>query len=148
MHEVYASPETMRYVGDGPSENVDGSLAHLERLIAHQEEHGFSMWAVVERESGTVIGDCGLILFAHRGPEVELGFRLRVPFWGRGYATEAATAWIAYGFEELGLDRILAVTRDENAAAQRVLEKIGMRYEGRTDYDGRDVRLYAAEPSS
>lgn len=145
MHELYADPGSMRYAG-GPSKTADQSLERLQRLIDHQERHGFSLWAVVERGSGAVIGDAGLILYAHRGPEIEIGYRLKVPYWGKGYATEAARAWLAHGFEELGLERIVAVTDPENVASQRVLEKIGMRREGFADYNGKKVFLFVAEP--
>lgn len=134
----------MRYAG-GATKTVEESHAKLERLIEHQERHGFSLWAVVERESAAVIGDAGLLLYAHRGPEIELGYRLKVPYWGKGFATEAARAWLAHGFEELRLDRIVAVADEENVASRRVLEKIGMRYERRTEYMGHDALLYAAE---
>jgi [ribosomal protein S5]-alanine N-acetyltransferase len=147
MHEVFADRETMRWIGDGNSfsRTLEETEARVQRFIDHQERHGFSLWAVTERGSGAVIGDCGLILFAHRGPEIELGYRLAKPYWGKGYATEAAAAWVAHGFEELGLPRIVAVTHPENAASQRVLEKVGMRFEGMSLYEGARVRLYAIE---
>ena len=147
MHEVYADREAMRYIGQGDlwSETVDDSERRLQRLIGHQEAHGFSLWAVTDRESGTVMGDAGLILLEHRGPEIELGYRLAKPYWGKGFATEAATAWLDYGFDELELERIVAVTHPENVASQRVLEKVGMRFEGPSTYEGEPVRLYALD---
>jgi RimJ/RimL family protein N-acetyltransferase len=144
LHELYADPGAMRYAG-GSTGSVEESEARLRRLIEHQERHGFSLWAVVERGSGNVIGDAGLVLLEHRGPEIELGYRLKTPAWGKGYATEAAAAWIAYGFDELDLARIVGVTHPENVASQRILEKIGMRFERVTTYDGGPARLYAIE---
>jgi RimJ/RimL family protein N-acetyltransferase len=67
---------------------------------------------------------------AHR--RAELGYWIGVPFWGRGYATEAARAAVAFGFETLRLNRIYAHYFAGNTASQRVLEKIGMRHEGRS----------------
>ncbi len=146
MHDVYADREVMRYIGRGGahSETIEESERRLQRLIDHQEKHGFSLWAVTDRASGTVMGDAGLILYAHRGPEIELGYRLAKAYWGRGYATEAARAWLAHGFETLGLKRIVAVTHPEHVASQRVLEKIGMRREGTADYNGKNVLLFSA----
>jgi [ribosomal protein S5]-alanine N-acetyltransferase len=140
----------MRYIGsaDAFSDDVEESRRRLERLIEHQKQHGFSLWAVTDVQSATVMGDCGLILYAHEGPEIELGFRLGKPYWGKGYATEAARAWVAHGFGLLGLDRIVAATHPENAASQRVLEKVGMRFERMDVYDGERVRLYAIERKS
>ena len=147
MHDVYADREVMRYIGRGGahSETIEESERRLQRLIDHQEKHGFSLWAVTERASGTVMGDGGLILYAHRGPEIELGFRLAKPYWGKGYATELARAWIAHAFAELGLERILGVAHPENVASQRVLEKAGLRFQGMTAYEGTKARLYAVE---
>ncbi len=140
----------MRYIGTGTShsESIDDTERRLQDLIDHQDEHGFSLWAVTERANGTVMGDAGLIHYAHRGPEIELAYRLAKPYWGRGYATEAARAWVRHGFDELGLDRIVALTHPENVASRRVLEKVGMRYERMTDYNGVAARLYAIERES
>jgi RimJ/RimL family protein N-acetyltransferase len=147
LHEVYADREVMRYIGSGDthSDSVEESERRLVRLIEHQERHGFSLWAITDRESGTVMGDCGLIEYAHTGPEIELGYRLAKAYWGKGYATEAASAWVARGLDELALRRIVAVTHPENLASQRVLEKVGMRFERMTDYEGAQARLYAIE---
>jgi ribosomal-protein-alanine N-acetyltransferase len=62
----------------------------------------------------------------------ELGYWIGVPYWGKGFATEAARAAVAFGFEALNLHRIYAHHFSENTASQRVLEKIGMRHEGRS----------------
>lgn len=147
LHDVYADREVMRYVGAGDafSESIEESERRLQRAIEHHEQHGFGMWAVTSRETGTVMGDCGLFLSAQRGPEVELAFRLGKPYWGRGFATEAARAWLEYGFSELALERILAVTHEENVASRRVLEKIGMRPAGTRDCDGKELLVFAAE---
>ncbi len=135
----------MRYAGSH-SETVEQSEERLQRLIEHQERHGFSLWAVTDRETGSVMGDCGLIRYAFRGPEIELAYRLGKPYWGKGYATEAAAAWVAHGFGELGLRRIVAVTDPENAASRRVLEKVGMSFEGMGTYEGgARVCRYAVE---
>ncbi len=95
-----------------------------------QAEHGFSLWLATEKATGAVVGDCGLQPLEFRGPEVELGYRLGRRHWGRALATEAATVCLRTGFEELGLERIVAVAYPDNAASRRVLEKIGFRYEG------------------
>jgi ribosomal-protein-alanine N-acetyltransferase len=88
-------------------------------------------FALELQETGELIGAISLRLFA-QGPRAELGFWLGVPFWGRGYATEAARELVRYGFEELTLQGIQARHLTGNAAAGRVLEKLGMRYEGVT----------------
>ena len=68
-----------------------------------------------------------------------------LPFWGRGLATEGATASLRYGFEELGLDRIISIAVPENLASRRVMEKLGMTLCGETRFEGSDVVWYAVE---
>lgn len=85
--------------------------------------------AMVVRESGVLCGGIGLqINRDHR--HAELGYWIGVPFWGRGYATEAASAVIDCGFRQLGLHRIYASHSTNNPRSGRVLQKIGMRHEG------------------
>jgi [ribosomal protein S5]-alanine N-acetyltransferase len=85
--------------------------------------------AVIVRESGSLCGGVGLRIEAdHR--RAELGYWIGVPYWGKGYATEAATAMVNYGFDTLGLHRIFAGHVANNLASARVLKKIGMRHEG------------------
>jgi RimJ/RimL family protein N-acetyltransferase len=135
MHRIYSDPEVMRYVATGPAAN----LAATERLLRdygiHQRAHGFSFWGVVERTSGTLIGDAGL----YRAPsgEVELGYTLAVAAWGHGYATEAATAWLGAAFGSLGIAEVIALAEPANEASLRVLEKAGMRRTGERSAFGR-----------
>jgi ribosomal-protein-alanine N-acetyltransferase len=81
-------------------------------------------WAVWERETGELIGDCSLF-YAEEHGEWELAYGLRRSAWGRGYATEAARATVAHGFELHGLARIVADVDPANLASVRVLEKCG-----------------------
>jgi [ribosomal protein S5]-alanine N-acetyltransferase len=86
-------------------------------------------FAVVLRERGELCGACGLIINS-RDANAELGYWIGVPYWCQGYATEAAREVMRYGFEELGLHRIYAAHFRSNPASGRVLQKIGMSYEG------------------
>ena len=85
---------------------------------------------IILRESGTLCGGIGLVIEAeHR--RAELGYWIGVPYWGKGYATEAARAVVKYGFGTLGLHRIFASHVPNNPASGKILQKIGMRHEGR-----------------
>ncbi len=134
----WASPDRLPF-------SLEQSREAVERYVSQQQMAGFSMWAVVDRSSGALVGICGLIPYAWRGPEVEIGYRIRRSSWRRGYATEAARASLAFGFAELGLERIVAVTDPMNVASKRVLEGIGMTYEGVTDYGGHESLLYVTD---
>jgi hypothetical protein len=99
---------------------------------------GFGMWAVLEKATCDVIGYVGLSRFPNRcGPnEAELGFRLACPYWGRGYATEAAMAARDYALHRLLLPRLIAMIDPDNVASVRVAEKIGMTLESEIMFHG------------
>jgi [ribosomal protein S5]-alanine N-acetyltransferase len=86
--------------------------------------------AIIIRESGEFAGSIGLVIKPEHD-KAEIGYWIGVPFWNRGYATEAAKAIIDYGFAELKLNRIDAGHFDRNPSSGRVMQKLGMQYEGR-----------------
>jgi len=108
------------------------SIADGEKFIhAVQSVEGTdAAFAVVLREGLSLVGGVGLHLQLEHG-RAELGYWIAVPYWGQGFATEAALAVARYGFEELGLHRIYASHFAGNIASGSVLKKIGMKYEGR-----------------
>jgi RimJ/RimL family protein N-acetyltransferase len=98
----------------------------------------------VLKESGLLIGDCGLERMEVGGvPEVELGYDLRSDHWGQGLATEAASAVRGFAFNALGLPRLVSLIRPSNAASCRVAEKIGMQREREIDRGGQTYWIYA-----
>jgi len=108
---------------DGMAEAWIGT--HPQRFAAGT----LAAFAVTSREGTELYGAVGLMIEpAHR--RAELGYWLGTPYWGRGYATEAAGAVIRYGFDRLGLQRIHANHLVRNPGSGRVLQKLGMRYEG------------------
>jgi RimJ/RimL family protein N-acetyltransferase len=135
MHVIYSDPDVMRYVATGPTVDRAATQRLLRDYGLHQRTHGFSFWGVVERSSGALIGDAGL----YRTPagEVELGYTLGAPWWGRGYATEAASAWLDAAFGQLGIDEVIALAEPANVASLRVLEKVGMQPFGERPAFGR-----------
>jgi ribosomal-protein-alanine N-acetyltransferase len=92
--------------------------------IRHQAEHGFSMWAVVDRATGEVIGDCGFLV---DDDGVEIGWHLRADRRGQGLGTEIATAALRHGFEVHAFRQVSAYVERDNAASVRIVEKLGMR---------------------
>src|SRR4051812_31068419 len=132
----------MRYVATGPLPDLGMTSRLLHDYMTHQRAWGYSFWAVVERASGTLIGDAGL----YRTPlgEVELGYTLGQAWWGRGYATEAAGAWLEAAFSRLGISEVVALAEPANAASLRVLEKLGMRRDGERMAFGRPHSVYRA----
>src|SRR5690348_6627648 len=114
LHDLAAirtDPDVMKYTVGRP-ESIAEVQATLSKYLAHWEQHGFGRWALIERESKKLIGWCGLLYLENTG-EVEIGYGLAKPYWGKGLASEAATATMKYGFEQLALALIVAITLPE-----------------------------------
>jgi RimJ/RimL family protein N-acetyltransferase len=111
----------------------DESDAFVDRIEAQLDEHGYGLWAV-EDDSG-FLGFTGLAWQRWESdftPALEVGWRLARHAWGKGYATEAATAALRRGFEEV--DSIISLTALTNERSQRVMMRIGMRREREFDH--------------
>ena len=127
---VFGDAAVMRYVGaERRPLGRDQVSALLARADADWAEHGFGLLAIMERETGRLVGEAGL-QYLEAGPDIEIGYTLARAAWGRGYATEAARAILRWGFAGLRLHRIVAVVDQANAASLVVLEKLGMRRRG------------------
>ena len=123
----YPAPKSRREVEDW-----------IRRAMASYEANGFGLWAIVRREDGVVIGDCGPMLQPVEGGSVpEIGYHLVRPAWGHGYATEAAAATLTWVFEQTSHQRVCSIVRPANEPSRRVAERIHRRLElftwGRTD---------------
>jgi RimJ/RimL family protein N-acetyltransferase len=122
----------------------DEAHSWIVRNIARYGGDGYGRCAVVWRESGELVGDCGLVSTTVEDvPEIELGWITRRSHWGRGIATEAATAWRDFAFGVLELDRIVSMVLAENVASRRVAEKLGMTVEREAQWGDRPHLMYA-----
>jgi RimJ/RimL family protein N-acetyltransferase len=141
LARLLGDPEIVRYMGkDGKPISRDESEVALSSMIRHWERHGFGRWAAIHKEESRLIGYGGI---RSLDGEAELVYLLDKPYWGMGLATEIARACLRYGFEEKRFLRILALAKPANLASRRVMEKVGMHYEKRTDYFGIDVVEYS-----
>lgn len=140
LSRLYSNPDLMRYVGRGIKTRNETQTALLS-LIEHYE-YGFGMWAVIHKADGKLIGRCGLC-FLDKTPEVELGYLLDKSYWRRGLATEGSHASLKYGFEDVKLEKIVAIAKPENIASRRVMEKVGMKYEKDAYFYNTNVVYYA-----
>ena len=128
---LYADPSAMHFIG-GPH-SLERTRQGIAGYVDHQRAAGYSFWAVVLEETGELIGEAGLYPMNGSGPDIELGYALGTPWWGRGYATEAARAILHAAFENLGVERVVAVAKRENTDSLHVLDKLGFRMEGERD---------------
>jgi RimJ/RimL family protein N-acetyltransferase len=124
---IYGDPDVMRYISGHPLSREE--IADWMRVWDEQwERFGFGWFGLELKETRELIGHCGL-QFIHNSGDVEIAYGLAKRFWGSGLASEAARAGLRYGFEEVKLDRIWALSEPPNVASQNVMRKIGMRFE-------------------
>lgn len=145
LYRLHRDRRVMRYIGDGSV----GTRASVETVLAraarqYRNYPGLGVWPATERNSGEFVG-WFCLKYVPQTVEVELGYRLLPQAWGFGYATEGASALLRYGFEVLGLYRIIGLTHPGNTASQSVLRKSGMRDAGWGHYYDRDLRLFVAD---
>ena len=101
--------------------------AWLDKMFRRYEDDGFALWAVIEKSSGELIGQCGITYQEYNGGRVlEVGYLFRQEFWHKGFATEAAIACKEYAFQVLNFDEVYSIIRDSNVASQNVARRNGM----------------------
>ena len=152
LERIFGDPLCMRYY---PSVK-DGAATRdfFERLaFGSYEKNGFGLWAMIDRRSGDLLGDCGITLQdTSRGMEPELGYHLWPDYWGKGYATEAALACRDHAFSVMGLSRLVSIVSLENLPSQKVAERVHQRREvfSKKNAAGETVEryLYISEKNS
>lgn len=148
FHKIFGDARVMQYIPSGTSADLEASRVRLARIMDQFERTGLSLWAVVEKTSQRVIGDCGLFIVEGKGPDVELAYHFAFSAWGNGFASEAAAACVRYGFQSAGLLRIVALVLPENVASVRVIEKAGLIYQGPGRHYNVHLQIYAAEAAA
>jgi ribosomal-protein-alanine N-acetyltransferase len=131
-----ADPQVMQFFPKALTRAESDATAG--RIRDHFARHGFGFWAVEAPGVASLVGFVGLAVpsfEAHFTPCVEIGWRLAREHWGRGYATEAAAAALAFGFRDLKLDEIVAFTVPANLPSRRVMDRLGMTHSPSDDFD-------------
>ncbi|HEY4411732.1 MAG TPA: GNAT family N-acetyltransferase [Gaiellaceae bacterium] len=145
---AYSDPETMRYIGDGSTTDIEGMRAGIEKWLARWDATGIGFF-VLEHD-GVVVGRAGFLVWDPEtwtiselddGSEVELGWTLIREHWGYGYATEAAVALRDW----TDRSRLISLIQHGNERSERVAERIGERYERDVVVRGVPTRLYSIE---
>ena len=153
-HTILSDKETMYAWGHGFS--IDESKEWLEKQLKSYKENGFGIWAIIDKASGTIIGNAGLdrasINLTNqksivKQEVVEIGYIVAKRFWGQGLGTEAARAVQEYAFKVLGLERVYCLIKEDNFASMRVARKLGGRIIGENikNYKGKDLVHYIFE---
>ncbi len=126
LHEILGDRATMKYYPAPFS--LEAVENWVNRSIESYHQNGFGLWAVILKESGLFIGQCGISLQNIDESVVpEIGYHFNKAYWNRGYATEAAEASLQYGFQNFDFESIFIHTYIKNTPSQRIAQKIGMK---------------------
>jgi [ribosomal protein S5]-alanine N-acetyltransferase len=145
IYELLNQPAWKQYIGDRGVDSLEAARNYIETVPrASYRRHGFGLYAIELKTNGALVGMCGLIKRDSLA-DVDIGYALLSGFEGQGLAYEAAAATLAYSRDTLGLGRVVAITIPDNQRSARLLERLGMRYEGLIDLTdtGEQLRLYA-----
>jgi ribosomal-protein-alanine N-acetyltransferase len=131
MFKLDTDPEVHTYLGKSPIKSMQQAKTNITFIRNQYIANGIGRWAVIEKRTKSFIGWAGLKFINEPINEktkyYDLGYRLIKKYWGKGYASEAAKAALAYGFENLELTEIYGMVQTENLASINILEKIGLR---------------------
>lgn len=128
LYRMNSDPVIMKYVGDGSTRNREQMITELEMLISHYtRKPGLGIWATILKNTDTFVGASGLVYYDNT-PEIEIGYRMHKEHWNKGYATEASFGLLEYGFNTIGLNKIVSSAHLDNFASRRVMEKVGMHH--------------------
>lgn len=129
-----ADPKVMEFFPATLTRTESDALA--KKFIDHIQTHGWGPWAISAPDAPFIgfVGIKAVHYLPHIPEAVEIGWRLAYPYWGRGYAAEAALAALEYGFKTLHLNEIVAFTVEKNVRSRKVMEKIGMTHDPKDDF--------------
>ena len=130
MYEYASNSDVTKYLTWSPHPNLEYTQEYLQYIQNHYALGDFYDWAVILREEGKMIGTCGFTRFHFHHDAAEVGYVINPAYRGRGIADEALLAVMRFGFSALGLHRIEAKYMEGNGASRRVMEKVGMTFEG------------------
>jgi RimJ/RimL family protein N-acetyltransferase len=142
---IYAKPEVMEFIPGGVW-SADRTVRAIARMRELDIERGYGFYPVVVKSLGKVVGHCGLGLL-EQTPEIEVAYILDSPYWGQGYASEAARAIVDHAFSRLNISRIVAVAFPENVRSIGVMRAIGMTPVGLAHHFGATLVKYETQKS-
>jgi [ribosomal protein S5]-alanine N-acetyltransferase len=141
--EMNTDPEVMRFLGGVTATSVDEVREMMNQTtLADYRKYGFGRHAVIHKETNEFMGFTGLKYIIELD-EVDIGYRLIPKFWRQGYGYESALPCIDFAFNDLGLDRIIALAKPDNIASTTLMKKLGLTYEKMVHIYGEDAVYYA-----
>ena len=149
IFEYASDPEVTKYLIWQAHKSIDDSRAFVKFALDRYLKLEVAPWGILHKQDNRIIGTCDYISWIAPHGRAEIGYAMSRPYWGRGLMTEAVREIIGYGFREKHLNRIQAVCDVPNIGSARVLEKVGMNFEGILrkyihQHNGfHDVKMYA-----
>ncbi len=140
--EQRSDPDMYRFLGGTRMQNPEALAKRIRFYMSCYDSHGFGMCPMFWKETGEMIGAAGLQPLEDTG-DIEVGYSVIKALWGKGIGTEAARGWMEFGFNNFGLERIVAVAVEANTASRRIMEKLGMKYEKTEEHYGEECAFYA-----
>ena len=142
--ELVNDPSWLRFIGDRGVRTVEDAREYILNSIHMYEKSGFCFYLVERKEDNIPLGLCGLVK-RDSLEDVDIGYAFLPKYWGKGYAYEAASATLAYSIDTLGLNRIVAITTQDNEASAKLLKKIGLKFERlvQLSNDAEELRLFS-----
>lgn len=143
LFEMDSDPEVHLYLENNPVKSIDEITQVISMLRNQYLKNGIARWAVVDKRTNECVGWSGLKYFDqplnNHNHFYELGYRFKKKHWGKGFATESAQAILTYGFTEMDLNALFAITDPCNENSKKVLIKLGFNFVETFDYDGYDT---------
>ena len=144
---IASDPDVMQFLPGGEPRTYEQSQRSVAYMAEQWDTQDYGFWALFLKDGGDFIGYTGLMTIPPDHQYVEIAYAIGKDYWGQGYTTEAGRATLTYGFDVCGFEQILALAVPDNIASQRVMEKIGMIYDGLTTafYDGWELVQYHSD---
>lgn len=140
LFEMDSDPDVHLYIENKPVKSIDEIQKAIKMLKKQYADNGIARWAVVDKLTNECMGWSGLKYFNqelnNHNNFYELGYRFKKKHWGKGFATESSIAIIEYGFKNLNVEAIFAITDPKNVNSKKVLTKLGFDFRETFDYEG------------
>lgn len=141
LYLLNADPDVIRFTGDPAFKDIEDAKSFIANYKDYKE-HKVGRWAVINTETDEFLGWCGL-KYTPKTNEYDIGFRFFQKYWNKGYATESSLACLQLGFKKFNLSKIVGRAMKDNIGSIKVLEKIGLTYEGKIKLSGKEGSLYS-----
>ncbi|HRO42766.1 MAG TPA: GNAT family N-acetyltransferase [Flavipsychrobacter sp.] len=140
MFELDSDPEVHRYIGNKPVTSKQQVIEVIDFIRQQYKDNGIGRWAIIDKKANDFMGWSGLKFMTEKTNNLvnyyDLGYRLKAKYWGQGYATETAFAFLEYAFEQLNTEEVYAMANVENAGSNNVLRKAGLKLIETFDFEG------------